>query len=348
MSSAPLITFVIATYKRVDALKCTLQSLVLQDYQNWEALVIGDCCEDETAEVVQSFQDPRLKYYNLPERFGEQSGANTFGLYLAQGEFMTFLNHDDLLLSDHLDYALQQINSKQADFYLGLCAHASELIFKNKETVIPVFTSILPKYRNLNYLITRNSYLFDPSSFWLIKTSYAKKVGDWKMSNAIWRTPLRDWIMRAWRLGGKFIFSDRVTGLRFWTQNVRKGDYLYSNKTPEHSYMIKMCQTQSPKQIRQFIFKQIKESQQQKKPLISFLRQVRSIMHWFLIHTTWKTMTLLYLWFGLDYLSFFSKILKRPKGGLHKFLIQKRTGEKIIKMPDVERFLVEPEKMRIL
>ncbi|MGL4880992.1 MAG: glycosyltransferase family 2 protein, partial [Waterburya sp.] len=67
------VTLVIATYKRVEALRCTLTSLILQQYQDWTALVIGDCCSDETAEMIRSLGESRIKYYNFPERFGEQS-----------------------------------------------------------------------------------------------------------------------------------------------------------------------------------------------------------------------------------------------------------------------------------
>ena len=66
--------------------------------------------------------------------------------------------------------------------------------------------------------------------------------------------------MRAWRLGGKFTFSDRVTGLRFWTQNVRVGAPLYTITTPEHDYMIQRCRAESPEEIRQFVQHQIEES----------------------------------------------------------------------------------------
>lgn len=49
------ITCIIATYKRVDALKCTLQALQLQQHENWTALVIGDCCGDETADMLRDW-----------------------------------------------------------------------------------------------------------------------------------------------------------------------------------------------------------------------------------------------------------------------------------------------------
>jgi len=342
------VTFVIATYKRVEALKCTLQSLILQKHQDWTALVIGDCCGDETADMIRSLGESRIKYYNLPKRFGEQSGPNSFGLHLAMGDFISFLNHDDLLLSDHLDYALDQIAARDADFHIGLCANATKLNLENNGNVVPVFTMVLPRYRDLSFLILSDPWIFDPSSFWLIRTSYAKAVGSWKPAISLWRTPLRDWIMRAWRLGGKFSFSDRVTGLRFMTQNLRKGAPLYTNITPEHDYMIKLCQTKSPELIRQLIQHQLEEARKEYALNQKEKQQVNS--HFLNIHWDYYQMKIfayLYLWMGLDYLNFKSRVLGRPKGVLHKKLIQRRTGESLPKMQNIQGLLKNPEAYRV-
>ena len=83
--SSQHVTFIIATYKRVEALRCTLESLILQEHQNWTALVIGDCCGDETADMIRSLGENRIKYYNFPERFGEQSGPNSFWSTYSRG-----------------------------------------------------------------------------------------------------------------------------------------------------------------------------------------------------------------------------------------------------------------------
>lgn len=355
------ITLVIATYKRVDTLRCVLKSLILQQYQDWTAIVVGDCCSDETAEMIHSLGESRIKYYNFPERFGEQSGPNNFGLQLAQGEFISFLNHDDLLLRDHLGYSLEQIIAQGSDFYIGLCANASKVKFEDNGTVIPEFTELLPESRDLSYLVLTNAMLFEPSSFWLIRTSYAKAIGTWKPSNSLWRPSLRDWLMRAWRLGGKFSFGDKVTGLRFLTQNARKGTLLYTNTSPEHDYMIQCFQNESPDAIRQLIQHQIesaskaevstqpKEDQYDWSDLhflnINWGEYETKILQYFLVR---KMLGSLYLWFGFDHLNFRSRLLSRPKGSFHKKLLKHRTGENISKMPNISSLLQNPEAYRVL
>lgn len=352
------VTLVIATYKRVEALRCTLKSLILQQYQDWTALVIGDCCGDETAEMIRSLGESRIKYYNFPERFGEQSGPNSFGLQLAQGDFISFLNHDDLLLRDHLDYSLDRIITQDSDFHIGLCAKATKLNFKDNGSVIPEFTELFPESRDLSNLILSNGVLFEPSSFWLIRTPYAKAIGVWKPSISLWRTPLRDWLMRAWRLGGKFSFGDKVTGLRFLTHNVQKGAPLYTNISHEHDYMIQRCQNESPDVIRQFIQHQIEEArkaevltpQEKQRDDSRFLNinwdyYESEILKYFYLR---QILGSLYFWLGIDHLNLRSRLLFRPKGAFHKRLLQQRTGENLSKMPNIQDLLQNPEAYRVL
>ena len=88
----PLVSFVVATYLRPDALQAALRGVLLQDYEHWELIVVGDCCGPETAKAIADVGDPRIRYYNLPERYGEQGGPNTAGMHLAGGEYIVFLN----------------------------------------------------------------------------------------------------------------------------------------------------------------------------------------------------------------------------------------------------------------
>lgn len=65
----PLVTICIPTYNRADTLHSrSLKSAVDQTYGNLEIIVVGDCCTDHTETVVQSFNDPRIRFENLPVR----------------------------------------------------------------------------------------------------------------------------------------------------------------------------------------------------------------------------------------------------------------------------------------
>lgn len=331
----PTVTYIIATYQRVEALRATLRSLILQQHADWTALVIGDHCEEETAHVIRELHEPRIRYYNLPRRFGEQSGPNSFGLHIAGGDYIGFLNHDDLLLQDHLSYALERIRAEDGDFFMGSYANATELKSDNSGQTVPVFPEALPETWNLDMLVQDDPYIFDPSSFWLIRTPYAQSVGYWRPARHLWRTPLRDWLMRAWRMGGRFVSGERVTGLRFWTQNLRKGNPLYHNTTPEHVFMIDYMQQHSADEVRAFIG--WAQGNRQEKPYVPewSAGQVRAA-------------SVLYRKFGVDAYLLWCRMHRRPRGALLKRITQKRTGEDLHAAWNLQAVWADPEAHRVL
>lgn len=339
------ITCIIATYKRIDALKCTLQALQLQGHENWTALVIGDCCGDETADTIRELGDPRIKYYNFPTRYGEQSGPNSFGLHLAEGDYLSFLNHDDIMLSDHLASSLACLREQRADFHIGKSANATKLAYRADKTVVPVFTETLPEYRNLYYLTLKDPWLFEPSSFYVISNAYAKQVGDWHHSSKLWRPPLRDWLMRAWRQSGRFSFGDKITGIRFWTQNARKVDKLYAVSTQEHAVMLKRCMNETPEDIRRSIEQQILEETGTKSNNLK--QSIKAVARSICVPHR-KVIATFYLKYGIDSHAIASWLLFKPRGGIHAELIKKRTGESLSSIPDVAQLLKNPEKYRVI
>lgn len=330
-------TFIIATYKRVDALRCTLGSLLLQDHEHWNAIIVGDCCGEETGAMIRDLRDPRLRYYNLPQRCGEQSGPNNFGLHIADGGHIAFLNHDDMLLRDHLCHALDELNRRRADFFIGAFANVTRLCESENGAVLPVATKLLPQTNDLSILVERNPYIFDPSSFWLTETTCARKVGHWRPARTIWRTPLRDWLMRAWRLRAKFCFGDRMTGVRFWTQNLRKGGPIYSNATPEHAWMLSMLQRQTPDCLRDIFHQQISQWRDDR----AFQPQ---LMSW----PTRKLLAGLFQTFGFDYMSVRGKRRGQPQGATMNKISRKRTGAELPPLWDMTEVLRDPESCRIV
>ncbi len=116
----PTVTIVIATYNWSAALRCSIPSVLAQTCPDWELLVIGDACTDDSPAVVASFADPRISWHNTSTRFASQSGPNNLGLQLARGQFIAYLGHDDLWHPDHLTHLLKAI--EHADLAAGISA----------------------------------------------------------------------------------------------------------------------------------------------------------------------------------------------------------------------------------
>ncbi|HEX7502757.1 MAG TPA: glycosyltransferase family 2 protein, partial [Acidobacteriota bacterium] len=193
----PLVSVITATYNRSHVLRAAIAALCRQTMTDWEQIIVGDACSDDTERVVASFADPRLRFVNLEENVGEQSGPNNEGIRLARGRYIAFLNHDDLWLPDHLETLVQVIESRQADL-----AYARGI-------------SILPD-GSRRLLGAAPGGIYKPvaeihASLWLCRRELFSEVGFWRHSRACWAVPSQDWLLRAWRLGKKIVASDRVT-----------------------------------------------------------------------------------------------------------------------------------------
>jgi glycosyltransferase involved in cell wall biosynthesis len=101
--SQPRVSIILATYNWTSVLRYAIQTALWQHFSDFELLVIGDACTDDTAEVVASFADPRIRWHNLPKNTGSQSGPNQAGLELARGEYTAYLHQDDLWMPNHLE-----------------------------------------------------------------------------------------------------------------------------------------------------------------------------------------------------------------------------------------------------
>ena len=111
----PSVTIIIATYNLSSALRYTIPSALQQTHDDFEMLVIGDACTDDSGDVVRSFGDRRVQWINLPERAGSQYGPNNAGLERARGKFIAYLGHDDLWWPRHLEIGLGTLTAHAAD-----------------------------------------------------------------------------------------------------------------------------------------------------------------------------------------------------------------------------------------
>jgi len=98
------VSVIIPTYNWSSVLRYAIQSVLNQIYQDFEILVIGDCCTDDSEEVVKSFNDCQIRWHNLPENTGNQSIPNNKGIELSAGKYIAYLGHDDLWHPNHLSY----------------------------------------------------------------------------------------------------------------------------------------------------------------------------------------------------------------------------------------------------
>jgi glycosyltransferase involved in cell wall biosynthesis len=98
---APRVTVIMPTYNWSSVLPYSIASTLEQSFTDFELLVIGDGCTDDSERVVNGIGDPRVRWIGLP-RSGHQSGPNNEGIRQARGEYVAYQGHDDLWLRHHL------------------------------------------------------------------------------------------------------------------------------------------------------------------------------------------------------------------------------------------------------
>ena len=98
---APAVSVVLPTYNRAAVLGRAIRSVLAQTYEDFELIVVDDASTDDTAEVIQSLGDPRLRYLRHEVNKGGAAARNT-GIAAASGDFIAFQDSDDEWLPDKL------------------------------------------------------------------------------------------------------------------------------------------------------------------------------------------------------------------------------------------------------
>lgn len=99
----PTVSVIIPTYKHCDFVRTTLDSVFAQTFADYEVIVVNDGSPDNTAEVLRPLTDSGRIRYIAQENQG-QGAARNRGLAEAQGEFVAFLDDDDLWPPDKLEW----------------------------------------------------------------------------------------------------------------------------------------------------------------------------------------------------------------------------------------------------
>jgi glycosyltransferase involved in cell wall biosynthesis len=103
-----VVSVIIPTYNRADLICHTLDSAINQSYKNLEIIVIDDGSTDNTEEVVKDIGDERIRYIRHPSNLGGSIARNT-GIEAATGEYIAFLDSDDLWAPEKIQLQLASI-----------------------------------------------------------------------------------------------------------------------------------------------------------------------------------------------------------------------------------------------
>ena len=135
------ISVIIPVYCAEKYVAATVQSLLDQKYENFEALIIDDGSPDRSLEICQQFTDPRIKIIRQENR--GLAGARNTGIRHAQGDYIAFLDADDLWLPEKLTKHIEHLESSPD---VGVSFSPSELI---DESGSSLGTYLMPQLKEI-------------------------------------------------------------------------------------------------------------------------------------------------------------------------------------------------------
>ena len=114
----PRVSIIMPAYNTARFIRAAIDSVLAQTYKNFELIVVDDRSPDDCAAICQSYSDTRLRLVSLTENRG-LAGARNAGIEVAQGEFIGFLDSDDVAVPERLALQLTYFDSHPNCILLG-------------------------------------------------------------------------------------------------------------------------------------------------------------------------------------------------------------------------------------
>ena len=165
----PLVSVVIPTFNRAKDLERALRSVLAQTHTNWEVLIVDNYSEDNTDEVIENLNEPRITLFKI-HNHGVIAVSRNWGIQHARGKYIAFLDSDDWWTEKKLSESVQYLEDGADVVYHSLWIVRQKFqkscqLTRTRQLKKPVFKDLL-----LNGNAIANSSL-------VIKKEILQKVG---------------------------------------------------------------------------------------------------------------------------------------------------------------------------
>ncbi len=160
--TVPFVSIIMPAYNAELYLEAAINSVIAQDHERWELLVINDGSTDRTSEVVANFNDKRIQYFEQENQ--GVSAARNKGLKVMKGDFFCFLDADDI-------FPQESISSRLIEFKRDRELHFvdGKVIYTNMQ-LVPTGKKYVPSYSGVPFreLLRLNPHCFFGNT-WMVK-----------------------------------------------------------------------------------------------------------------------------------------------------------------------------------
>lgn len=106
MSDKGLVSIIMPSFNAEKYIKASIESVLNQTYPFWELLIVDDCSTDKTVDIIKSFKDDRIKFFQNETNSGAAISRN-YALREAKGKWIAFLDADDVWVSSKLEEQIE-------------------------------------------------------------------------------------------------------------------------------------------------------------------------------------------------------------------------------------------------
>lgn len=171
MDTKNLISIILPVYNAQETISKAIDSVLLQTYKNYELIIVNNGSTDNSEEICKKYINEKIKYIKLEQ--ANVSNARNIGIKESKGEFITFIDSDDVFFSDFLETMISKILSSKSDIvtcgFEELNSKKKVLLDLNEENQISCTNNA-----KLYLEILKEKYLFNEIWNKLYKTDIIK------------------------------------------------------------------------------------------------------------------------------------------------------------------------------
>jgi len=166
-----MVSVIIPVYNGERTIKKAIESVFFQNYKDWEIIIVDDGSTDKTSQIIKELKSEKIRYFYQKNQ--GRSKARNKGILLAKGEYIAFLDSDDVWLEEHLQKEIKVLESHPN---VSLVYSEVEIIGEDGN-IFPMGPNWKPKRYSglpLNQLIEEN---FIPFSSSLVRKKCFEEIG---------------------------------------------------------------------------------------------------------------------------------------------------------------------------
>ncbi|MBD5320655.1 MAG: glycosyltransferase family 2 protein [Bacteroides sp.] len=113
-----MVSIITPCYNAASTIRATIESVLAQNYTDWEMLIVDDCSTDSSAEIIKFYsqKDNRIVFFKTDYPSGSPAHPRNIGIENAKGDYIAFLDADDIWLPQKLDQQMRLVSEKNYEF----------------------------------------------------------------------------------------------------------------------------------------------------------------------------------------------------------------------------------------